>query len=46
MALWNSWTELERAYWLGAADSARPVDAWHAYLRRLADMPGTGEAQR
>lgn len=45
MRWWDALTELQRAYWLGAAGSARPVDAWRAYLRRAADMLGVGEAQ-
>lgn len=29
---WNQITEQERAYWLGAAKSAAPADAWLACL--------------
>ena len=33
---WNGLYERERRYWLSRADSARPVDAWHAYQRAQA----------
>ena len=32
MEWFNGLQEHERAHWLKTADSARPVDAWHAYL--------------
>lgn len=45
---WNRMTEHERAYWSRVADSARPVDAWHAFQRgedgpRVADQGGRPE---
>ena len=30
---WNSLSRLERAYWLGAANSQAPVDAWCAFKK-------------
>jgi len=39
-------TEAERAHWLAEAQSARPVDAWPAYLRAAAHDDALTEATR
>ena len=36
MAWFNALTEVERARWLATGKSARPVDAWGAYLSQEA----------
>lgn len=36
IAWFNALPEVERAKWLKEANSARPVDAWGAYLQMLA----------
>ena len=33
MTWWNRLTATQRRYWLGQADSARPVDAWRTFQR-------------
>lgn len=33
MDWWNSLGPIDRAWWLGRAGSARPVDAWRKYQR-------------
>ena len=44
---WNSIAEDERAHWLAQASSARPVDAWGAFLRSKAhaDADAVAEGQ-
>jgi hypothetical protein len=39
MEWWNSQTEADRAAWLTAALSARPVDAWLAYKQSWGPKP-------
>lgn len=34
MHWWNALRHAERRYWLAQAASARPADAWRAYLHR------------
>lgn len=34
MRWWNSLTRIDRAWWCGAANSARPADAFAAYVRK------------
>lgn len=42
MTWWNECSEQERAHWLTMASSARPADAYHAYL--LAEAYADAEA--
>lgn len=42
MTWWNECSEQERAHWLTMAASARPADAYHAYL--LAEAYADAEA--
>ena len=42
---WNSLKERERAHWLGIAKSARPVDAWGAFLTDEAYSDALEEAK-
>ena len=44
MTWWNAMAEAERGYWLGVADSARPADAYHAFLLAEAHADAEGEA--
>jgi hypothetical protein len=44
MDWWNGVTEAERAHWLAEANSARPRDAWDAYLRQCAYDDALNEA--
>jgi hypothetical protein len=41
---WNGITEDERAHWLVKASSARPRDAWDAYLQQCAHDDALNEA--
>jgi len=43
VAWWNALTEKERGQWLEKADSARPADAYHAFL--LAEAYADAEAE-
>jgi hypothetical protein len=42
---WNNIAEDERAHWLAQANSARPVDAWGAFLRSQAHADANAEGQ-
>lgn len=42
MAWWNSITRLERAWWSGIADSARPCDAWARWKAEMVRTGGKG----
>jgi hypothetical protein len=44
MAWWNTMTEDERGLWLKEADSARPVDAYQAFLLADAYINAENEA--
>ena len=39
MDWWNALTEDRRAYWLRAANSAIPAEAWAEYKRTIATAP-------
>jgi hypothetical protein len=39
MDWWNALTEDSRAYWLPAANSAVPAEAWAEYKRTIAAAP-------
>lgn len=45
MAWFNRLLESERARWLKVAESARPVDAWAAYLREEAYQEASNAAE-
>lgn len=45
MTWWNAMTEAERGRWLAKAQSARPVDAWTAYLTDTAHADALDEAE-
>ncbi|MCY0853091.1 hypothetical protein [Cupriavidus sp. D39] len=45
MAWFNALTEAERARWLATAKSARPVDAWGAYLSQEAFQEAQEEGE-
>jgi hypothetical protein len=44
MTWWNALPEVDRAHWLKAADSARPADAYHAFLLAEAYTDAENEA--
>jgi hypothetical protein len=44
MDWWNGITESERGHWLAKADSARPHDAWDAYLQQSAHDDALNDA--
>jgi hypothetical protein len=44
MAWWNALPESQRALWLHVAHSARPADAYHAFLLAEAYDDAVGEA--
>lgn len=44
MAWWNAMAEAERGHWLGVAGSARPADAYDAFLLAEAHADAEGEA--
>jgi hypothetical protein len=48
MDWWNGLSRLERAYWLGVADSAVAADAWKAFKRagRPTRVPALGQLGR
>ena len=44
MTWWNAMNEAERGYWLGLAESARPADAYNAFLLAEAHANAEDEA--
>lgn len=44
MDWWNGITESERGHWLAKADSAKPRDAWEAYLQQSAHDDALNDA--
>ena len=44
MSWWNAMSEAERGHWLKVAASARPADAYHAFLLAEAYADAEGEA--
>lgn len=45
VAWWNALTEAERGRWLAKAQSAKPVDAWAAYLADEAHEDALAQAE-
>jgi len=45
MNWWNSRSEKDRAHWLKLADSARPVDAYRAFLLAKSHSEALSEAK-